>query len=49
MAMMARLSGIGKKIAYSILGKPANIAFKKNSYQSKVDEQLQSQNTRRIR
>lgn len=46
---MPRPKGKGKKIAYSILGVPANIAFKPSEYQKKINRALIYQETDRSR
>ncbi len=38
---MVRLPGKGKKIAWGILGVPANIQDKKNSSKKKLDKELE--------
>jgi hypothetical protein len=46
---MPRMKGAGKKIAFKVLGTPANLKEKKSAFQKKIDEKLQYQNTQRIR
>lgn len=41
--------GKGTKIAFSVLGTPANIKDKKTAAQKKVDQQLLFQSTSRVR
>lgn len=45
---MPRIPGKGKKIAYAILGVPANMK-KSNKKEKRVDKQLIFQETQRIR
>lgn len=49
MPVMLRPDGLAKKIAYSILGKPANIAHPKSQAQSKIGKLLTMQETIRVR
>lgn len=44
-----RRKGLGKKIAYAILGKPANIVNDKTPYSKKVDRELTYQETSRAK
>lgn len=46
---MPRMPGQGKKIAWKILGKPANIAYKPNAQQKRIDHVLLFQQTTRTR
>jgi hypothetical protein len=46
---MVRQPGLGKKIAFSIIGTPANLQFHKSSAQRKVDKQLDYQKTSRMK
>lgn len=46
---MVRQKGMGKKVAFAILGTPPNLKFKKSSAQKEVDYQLDKQNMKRIR
>ena len=46
---MPRPKGLARKIAYKILGKPANIAFKRNKMQSKINARLLYEDTYRVR
>lgn len=43
---MLRISDKAKKVAYKILGVPANIASKKTPKQEKIDEELRQFETR---
>lgn len=49
MPSMPRMPGKGKKIAWRILGKPANIAYKPNAQQKRIDHVLLFQQTTRTR
>lgn len=49
MPAMVRPEGKAKKIAYSILGVPANMRDKKNSKQTREDKELVFQETVRVR
>lgn len=49
MPAMPRLPGKGKKIAYKILGVPANIAFKRDAKEKKVNKRLIFEETTRVR
>jgi hypothetical protein len=40
---------LATKIAYKVLGTPANIAFKRSKQQEQVDKQLNAQETSRVR
>jgi hypothetical protein len=42
-------AGIGKRIAFSILGTPANLKEKKTSAQKEIDKKLLFQNSQRVR
>ena len=46
---MPRIKNIGQKIAFSILGTPANIKEKKTAAQKEIDKKLLFQNTQRAR
>ena len=46
---MVRPKGMGKKVAFAILGTPPNLKFKKSVAQREIDERLDAQNRRRIR
>ena len=49
MPSMPRLKGKPTKIAYSILGIPANMLFKKTGAQKKIDKRLVFEETFRVR
>jgi hypothetical protein len=49
MPAMVRPSGKAKKIAYAILGVPANMRDKKTSKQEQEDKELVFQETTRVR
>lgn len=49
MPSMPRMPGKGAKIAYKILGKPANIAFKRNKEQKFINRRLWFEETSRVR
>jgi hypothetical protein len=49
MPVMPRVPGKATKIAYMILGKPANIVFKPNNDQRAINERLLSEETKRVR
>ena len=49
MPAMPRVKNIGRKIAFSILGTPANIKEKKTTAQKEIDRKLLFQNTQRVR
>lgn len=49
MATAPRVPGKATKIAYLVLGKPDNIAFKKNKRQREIDRRLISEETVRVR
>lgn len=49
MPSMIRMPGKGKKIAWKILGMPANIAFKPTEKQRKLNRALIFQETTRMR
>lgn len=44
-----RLKGIGKKIAFAILGTPPNLKSKKTAKQKEIDRKLVYQDTQRVR
>lgn len=44
-----RVKGIGKKVAYSILGVPPNIKAKRNKTQQRINEKLIYSETSRVR
>jgi hypothetical protein len=46
---MVRIPGNGKKIAYKILGVPANISYKPNLFQKRVNRRLLFEETQRAR
>jgi hypothetical protein len=46
---MYRLDAKNTKIAYKVLGVPANIAFKKNKEQREIDKKLIADETVRAR
>lgn len=49
MPVMLRPKGLPEKIAFSILGVPANLRGGKSSKESKVDRAIAYQNTQRIK
>lgn len=49
MPTMPRIDNKSKKIAYAILGKPANMDDKKTQEQSKIDKRLNFEETIRVR
>lgn len=49
MPSMPRMPGKGAKIAYKILGKPANIAEKKTKEQREINRRLWFEETTRVR
>ena len=49
MPVMLRPKGKAKKIAFKILGKPANLQFKPNKDQRKVNQRLLYEETFRAR
>jgi len=49
MPAMPRIKGKATKIAYDILGKPANIKFKRTKAQELLNEKLVAQETIRVR
>ncbi len=49
MPSMIRMPGKGKKIAWRILGKPANIAYKPDDRERKLNRTLIFQETTRMR
>lgn len=44
-----RKKGLAKKIAFNILGKPANLQNSKTPYRKKVDQELTYQETSRVK
>ncbi len=46
---MPRLQGEGKKIAYKVLGKPANLQFKRSKIQKEINSRLVYDETYRVR
>ena len=49
MPAMLRLPGKGKKIAWNILGKPANMQSKKTAEQDKLDKEIYHQEASRVK
>ncbi len=49
MCTMPRVKSLATKIAYKILGIPANIAYKRSKQQEAVNRQLNAQETSRVR
>lgn len=49
MPAMIRQKGLGRKIAYAILGVPSNIKNKKTARQKEIDRRLLYDNTQRVR
>jgi hypothetical protein len=49
MAAMFRPNNRCKKIAWSILGTPSNIAEKKTAIEKKIDKKILYDNTQRVR
>jgi len=49
MPIMPRPKGKAEKIAYKILGIPANIRFKNKNRNGKIKDKLYSENTRLVR
>ena len=49
MPTMLRMPGKGKNIAWSIIGKPANISYKPDAKQRKINHVLLYQQTTRTR
>ena len=49
MLSMPRIKGKGTKIAFKILGVPANIADKKSVAQKKINDRLLFEETSRVR
>jgi len=49
MPAIPRISGKAKKIAYAILGVPANIQVKRTKQQKRVNERLMFEETVRVR
>ncbi len=49
MPAMPRVPGKSTKIAYKLLGVPANIAFKRSKTQKKVNRRLVFEETARVR
>ena len=44
-----RVKSLATKIAHKVLGKPSNIAFKRSKQQEYVNQQLNAQETSRVR
>jgi hypothetical protein len=49
MPAMPRFNKKGTKVAYALLGKPSNIAYKPTPKEKKIKEQLLFQDTTRVR
>lgn len=49
MPAFPRFNKLATKIAYSVLGKPANISFKRSAEQERVNKQLLSQESSRVK
>lgn len=49
MPAMPRSNVLGTKIAFSVLGKPANLSFRRSKEQQAVNKQLLFQETSRVR
>ena len=49
MPVMFRPNRLPKKIAFSILGTPSNIADKKTAIEKKIDKKILYDNTQRVR
>jgi hypothetical protein len=49
MPTMIRIPGKAQKIAYKILGVPANIEFKRNANEKKIDKRLIFEESVRVR
>lgn len=49
MPAMPRIKGTPIKIAFAVLGKPANYVIKKSALQKKIDRELLYQDTQRVR
>lgn len=49
MPCMPRIPGKGKKIAYKILGKPANIDYKPSKIESQINKRLTAEESVRVR
>lgn len=49
MPAMPRFNKKGTKVAYDLLGKPSNIAYKPTPKEKKIKEQLLFQDTTRVR
>ena len=49
MAVMLRPNKKATKIAWSILGVPANIKYDKSAFSEKIEKQLNAQQTSRIK
>lgn len=49
MPAMPRVKSYATKVAYKVLGVPANIVFKRSKRQEKIDRQLNAQETSRVR
>jgi hypothetical protein len=49
MPAMPRVKGKAEKIAFEILGVPANMRFKRDKYQSRINQRLVFEETSRAR
>lgn len=49
MPAMPRVPNRARKIAYKIMGVPANIAFKRSAQQKKLNQRLNYEETSRVR
>lgn len=49
MACAPRANKKAEKIAFNIIGKPANLSFKRSSWQSYVNRMLNTQETSRVK
>jgi hypothetical protein len=49
MPSMPRIKGLGRKVAYKLLGVPANIAFKPSKVEKVVNRRLNFEETYRVR
>lgn len=49
MPIMPRVHNLATKICYKVLGTPANIINKRSKQQQKVSDQLNAQETSRVR
>ena len=49
MPAMFRPAGKAKKIAFAVLGKPANLTFKRSAAQNRLNQELLHQETTRVR